>query len=171
MLYPVFFCIPVICPKLVLFLTPLHFVHLFCHLSKCILLFFSCISSMLLLFPFGGNFNHWQVPRIYIYIYINQARPFFTHVSSICPKAAVSESDRKCCQCLKRVCKDHSVKTIQTKTITRNYHNTNFTHISVINCIFLSSGILRTISLSTAAREMRILKSNKSKSLSQIKKL
>ena len=42
--------IPVICPKLVLFLAPLHFVHLFCNLSNCILLFFSCISSLLLLF-------------------------------------------------------------------------------------------------------------------------
>ena len=31
-----FSCIPVICPKLVLFLTPLQFVHLFCNLSKCI---------------------------------------------------------------------------------------------------------------------------------------
>jgi len=31
-------CIPVICPKLVLFLTPLQFVRLFCNLSKCILL-------------------------------------------------------------------------------------------------------------------------------------
>ena len=45
-----FSCIPVICLKLVLFLTPLQFVHLFCNLSKCILLFFSCISSLLLLF-------------------------------------------------------------------------------------------------------------------------
>jgi len=35
--------------KLVLFLTHLQFVHLFCNLSKCILLFFSCISSLLLL--------------------------------------------------------------------------------------------------------------------------
>ena len=42
--------IPVICPKLVLFLTTLQFVHLFCNLSKCILLFFSYISSLLLLF-------------------------------------------------------------------------------------------------------------------------
>jgi len=42
--------IPVICPKLVLFLIPLQFVHLFCNQSKCILLFFSCISSLLLLF-------------------------------------------------------------------------------------------------------------------------
>jgi len=47
---PSFSCIPVICPKLVLFLTPSQFVHLFCNLSKCILLFFSCISSLLLLF-------------------------------------------------------------------------------------------------------------------------
>ena len=46
----IFSCIPVICPKLVLFLIPLQFVHLFCNLSKCILLFFSCISSLLLLF-------------------------------------------------------------------------------------------------------------------------
>jgi len=45
-----FSCIPVICPKLMSFLTPLQFVHLFCNLSKCILLFFSCISSVLLLF-------------------------------------------------------------------------------------------------------------------------
>jgi len=29
-----FSCIPVICPKLVLFLTPLQFVHLFCNLSQ-----------------------------------------------------------------------------------------------------------------------------------------
>ena len=45
-----FSCIPVICPKLVLFLAPLQFVHLFCNPSKCILLFFSRISSVLLLF-------------------------------------------------------------------------------------------------------------------------
>ena len=45
-----FSCIPVICPKLVLFLSPLQFLHLFRNLSKCILLFFSCISSLLLLF-------------------------------------------------------------------------------------------------------------------------
>ena len=66
-------CIPVICPKFVLFLTAVQYVHLFCNLSKCILLFFSCISSLLLLFfwphllwacnPFRGNFNHWQVSR------------------------------------------------------------------------------------------------------------
>ena len=29
-----FSCIPIICPKLVLFLTPLQFVHLFCNLSQ-----------------------------------------------------------------------------------------------------------------------------------------
>ena len=51
-----FSSIPVICPKLVLFLTPLQFVHLLCNLSKCILLFFSCISSLLLLF-FWRHFN------------------------------------------------------------------------------------------------------------------
>ena len=45
-----FSCIPVICPKLVLFLAPLQFVHLFCNPSKYILLFFLCISSLLLLF-------------------------------------------------------------------------------------------------------------------------
>ena len=42
--------IPVICLKLVLFLIPLQFLYLFCNLSECILLFFSCISSLLLLF-------------------------------------------------------------------------------------------------------------------------
>ena len=41
-----FSCIPVICPKFVLFLNPLQFVHLFCNLSKCILLFFSCFISV-----------------------------------------------------------------------------------------------------------------------------
>jgi len=45
-----FTCIPVICPKLVLFVTPLQLLYLFCNLSECILLFFSCISSLLLLF-------------------------------------------------------------------------------------------------------------------------
>ena len=40
-----FSCIPVVCPELVLFLTPLQFVRLFCNLPKCIPLFFSCISS------------------------------------------------------------------------------------------------------------------------------
>ena len=35
-----FCCIPAICPKLVLFLTPLQFVYLFCNLSQCILLLF-----------------------------------------------------------------------------------------------------------------------------------
>jgi len=45
-----FSCIPVICPKLVLFFILLQFMYLFCNLSKCILLFFSCISCLLLLF-------------------------------------------------------------------------------------------------------------------------
>ena len=45
-----FSCIPVICLKLMLFLILLQFVHLFCNQSKCILLFFSCISPLLLLF-------------------------------------------------------------------------------------------------------------------------
>ena len=41
---------PVICLKFELFLIPLQFVHLFCNQSKCTLLFFSCISYLLLLF-------------------------------------------------------------------------------------------------------------------------
>ena len=45
-----FSCITIICPKLVLFLTPLQFVYLFCNLSEGILLLFSCVSSLLLLF-------------------------------------------------------------------------------------------------------------------------
>jgi len=41
-----FSCIPVICPKLMLFLIPLQFVYLFYNLSKCILLFFQlCLSK------------------------------------------------------------------------------------------------------------------------------
>ena len=43
-----FSCIPAICPKLVLFIIPWQFVYLFCNLSKLFLLFFSCISSLLL---------------------------------------------------------------------------------------------------------------------------
>ena len=43
-----FSCIPVICPKMVLFLTPLQFVHLFCNLSKCSsVLFFSAAVILL----------------------------------------------------------------------------------------------------------------------------
>ena len=42
----IFSCIPAICPKLVLFLTPLQFAYLFCDLCKCSPLFFSCISSL-----------------------------------------------------------------------------------------------------------------------------
>ena len=41
--------IPVICLKFVLFLIPLQFVNLFCNQSKCILLFFPSISSLVLL--------------------------------------------------------------------------------------------------------------------------
>jgi len=48
-----FSCIPVICLKLVLFLIPLQFVYLFSNLFECILLFFLCISTLLLLF-LGG---------------------------------------------------------------------------------------------------------------------
>jgi len=45
-----FSCIPVKWLKLVLFLIPLQFVYLFCNLSKCILLFFSCILLSSILF-------------------------------------------------------------------------------------------------------------------------
>ena len=41
-----FFCIPVICLKLVLFLIPSQFVHLFCNQSKCFLLFFSLLYDI-----------------------------------------------------------------------------------------------------------------------------
>ena len=54
-----FSCIPVIYPTLVLFLTPLQFVHLFCHLSKCLLLFFSCIS-----FIHHHHHHHHQCPSV-----------------------------------------------------------------------------------------------------------
>ena len=39
------YCIPIICPKLVLFLIHLQIVYLFCNLSECILLFFSCMNE------------------------------------------------------------------------------------------------------------------------------
>jgi hypothetical protein len=44
---------------LVFFLIPLQFVNLLCNLSKCILLFFSYISSLLLLFSWHYVF-WWQ---------------------------------------------------------------------------------------------------------------
>jgi len=43
-------CIPVVCLEPVFFLIPLRCVNLFCNLSKCILLFFSYISTLLLIF-------------------------------------------------------------------------------------------------------------------------
>ena len=56
-----FSCIPVICPKLVLFLTPLQLVHLFCNLSKCILLFFSSLrNSTHLTMWRKWIFGHWH---------------------------------------------------------------------------------------------------------------
>ena len=68
-----FSCIPVICPKCVLFLIPLQFVHLFCNLSKCILLFFSCISSLLLLF-------FW---RHLLYVVMNPYKIYVTCVMAV----------------------------------------------------------------------------------------
>jgi hypothetical protein len=86
-----FYCIPVICPKLELFLTLLQFVHLFCYLSQvypAVLLMHFISAAVILLAslpfivsllkvailpldltcpgpenPFRGNFNHWQVWR------------------------------------------------------------------------------------------------------------
>ena len=78
-----FSCIPVICPKLVLFLIPLRLVYLYCNLRECILLLFSCISfhskhagpeakgsnpTAGLTFlcarnSLRGHFNHWKVSR------------------------------------------------------------------------------------------------------------
>jgi hypothetical protein len=52
---------------LMLFLIPLQFVHLFCNLSKCILLFFSCISSLLLLF-FWCPLLLWCAPLFILYV-------------------------------------------------------------------------------------------------------
>ena len=58
----IFSCIPVICPKLVLFLTPLKFVCLFCNLSECILLFFLYqrlkVTIVPLELPCSGPVNH-----------------------------------------------------------------------------------------------------------------
>jgi len=45
-----FSCIPAICPKLVLFLTPLQFVHLFCNLSQVYLAVLLMLFHLLLLF-------------------------------------------------------------------------------------------------------------------------
>jgi len=63
-----FSCIPVICLKLLLFLTPMKFLYLFFNLSECILPFFSCISSLLLLEllcrEFGWRDYKWKSVRI-----------------------------------------------------------------------------------------------------------
>ena len=51
-----FSCIPVICPKLVLFLTPLQFVHLFCNLSQvypAVLLMYFFSAAVILLYSFA----------------------------------------------------------------------------------------------------------------------
>jgi hypothetical protein len=56
----------------VLFLTPLQFVYMFCSLSKCILPSLNMpvqrlkVAVLPLDLPcFRGNFNHWQVSRIF----------------------------------------------------------------------------------------------------------
>jgi hypothetical protein len=49
----------------VLFLIPLQFGYLFCNQSKCILLFFSCISSLLLLFFWRPLFLTVQISLPY----------------------------------------------------------------------------------------------------------
>jgi len=56
--------IPVICLKLVLFLIPLQFVYLFCNQSKCILLFFLCISSLLCIFIIMFMYSYFYVCSI-----------------------------------------------------------------------------------------------------------
>ena len=48
-----FFCVPVFCPKLELYVVLLQSLCLFYNLSKCMLLFFLHISSLLLLFSFN----------------------------------------------------------------------------------------------------------------------
>ena len=61
---------PIICPKFLLFLTPLQFVHLFCKLSKCILLFFSCNSIFFFMLNILWHFSfslHFFVSE-YFYI-------------------------------------------------------------------------------------------------------
>ena len=59
-----FSCIPVICPKLVLFLTPLQFVHLFCNLSKCVLFYNRFI---IFLYMFRALCTHHQEVKIVLY--------------------------------------------------------------------------------------------------------
>ena len=71
----IFSCIPVICPKLILFLTPSQFVHLFCNLSKHAgpeAKGSNPTTGLTLLWarnPFRRNFNHWQVSRKEAVIY------------------------------------------------------------------------------------------------------
>jgi hypothetical protein len=65
---------------LVLFLILLQFVHLFCNQSKCILLFFSCISSLLLLFfcnllHFKTLKSHTKTLKIRLYMFRSPLKP------------------------------------------------------------------------------------------------
>ena len=68
-----FSCIPVICLKLVLFLIPLQFVYVFCNLSECILLFFSCVSSIPTHFVWNIVGQQWRRRRRYVTVMSHEA--------------------------------------------------------------------------------------------------
>ena len=93
-----FSCIPVICPKLVLFLTPLQFVYLFCNLSKCILLFFSCMCNFkFIYFSFISRCSRSVKlsTRIWIVRWLLERTPCF-NVSSRNFLGRTDESNRTC---------------------------------------------------------------------------
>jgi len=71
-----FSCIPVNCPKLVLFLNPLQFAYLFCNLSECILMFISYISSQPLLALLRVNSPENPNGSLYLYtgLFISPSR-------------------------------------------------------------------------------------------------
>ena len=76
-----FSCIPVICPKLVLFLTPLQFVHLFCNLSQVypavLLMYF--ISAAVILLASLALIVHVSLPY-------NKTGPYKTHKYTVWAK-------------------------------------------------------------------------------------
>jgi len=77
-----FSCIPVICPKLVLFLSTLQSVHLFCNLSQvhpAVLLMYFISAAVILLASLA------LIIQVYIYIYLEHKIVTFFHVTSSDP--------------------------------------------------------------------------------------
>jgi len=82
-----FSCIPVICTKLLLFLTPLQFVHLFCNLSQVypavLLMYFNSVSVMLGVYAPTEGRNELNGNTTYISNNMTKHWTFRRHVSAV----------------------------------------------------------------------------------------